>query len=202
MVFTGEPLASVREKELGVGAVRSIVTNDASLSAVGPVLPAVSVTPLAYRRATTVPLEQLATVTVIELPEVADGVKTQPVAVPVLAKSADSIPLTDSEKVSVYDSEAELVGLLGGVQEAVGAVLSIVTLEATAAVAGPVLPAVSVTPLAARFIMTVPAEQLATVTVIDAPEAADGVKAQPVAVPVLVKSAAVIPETDSEKVRV
>ena len=73
---------------------------------------------------------------------------------------------------------------------------------ATAAVAGPVLPAVSVTPLATRFATTVPSEQLATVTVIELPEAADGVKVQPVAVPVLVKSAAAIPETDSEKVRV
>ena len=92
--------------------------------------------------------------------------------------------------------------MLGGVHEAVGALRSIVTLEATAAAAGPVLPAVSVTPLAARLRITVPSEQLATVTVIDVPEAADGVKTQPVAVPVLVKSDEAIPETDSEKVRV
>ena len=95
-----------------------------------------------------------------------------------------------------------LVGLLGEVQEAVGADRSIVTLEASVLEAGPVLPAVSVTPLAARRATTVPSEQLATVTVIDVPEAADGVNTQPVAVPVLVKSAAAIPETDSEKARV
>ena len=96
-----------------------------------------------------------------------------------------------------------MVGLEGTtVQDAVGAVLSIVTLEATAAAAGPLLPAVSTTPLAARFMMTMSSEQLLTVTVIDVPEAADGLKVQPVAVPVLVKSAAAIPDTDSEKVRV
>ena len=69
--------------------------------AVGPLLPAVSVTPLAARRATTVPSEQLATVTVTELPEAADGVNTHPVAVPVLVKSPEAIPDTDSEKARV-----------------------------------------------------------------------------------------------------
>jgi hypothetical protein len=67
---------------------------------------------------------------------------------------------------------------------------------------GPVFPAVSVTPLAASRAITVPSEQPATVTVIEVPEAADGVKVQPVAVPVLEKSPAVMPETLSEKVRV
>jgi hypothetical protein len=56
---------------------------------------------LATRRATTVPSEQLAAVTVIELPLEADGVNTHPVAVPVLEKSPAAIPLTDSEKVRV-----------------------------------------------------------------------------------------------------
>ena len=96
-----------------------------------------------------------------------------------------------------------MVGLDGTtVQEAVGGVLSIVTEEASVLAVGPVLPAVSVTPLAARRATTVPSKQPATVMVIEEPEAADGVKVQPVAVPVLVKSDEAIPETDSEKVRV
>ena len=48
----------------------------------------------------------------------------------------------------------------------------------------------------------VPSEQEVSETVIDEPEAAEGVKTQPVAVPALEKSAAVKPETASEKVRV
>ena len=47
-----------------------------------------------------------------------------------------------------------------------------------------------------------PSEQEAAVTVIDEPEEAEGVKTQPVAVPVLLKSAEVNPETVSEKVRI
>jgi hypothetical protein len=65
------------------------------------VLPAVSVTPLAIRRAITVPSEQLDAVTVIDVPLADDGLNTHPVAVPAFAKSAAAIPLTDSEKVSV-----------------------------------------------------------------------------------------------------
>ena len=45
-------------------------------------------------------------------------------------------------------------------------------------------------------------EQEETVIVIEEPEDAEGVKTQPVAVPVLEKSAAVNPEIASEKVRV
>ena len=41
------------------------------------------------------------TVTLIELPDAALGVKVQPVAVPAFTKSPAAIPLTDSEKVSV-----------------------------------------------------------------------------------------------------
>jgi hypothetical protein len=78
-----------------------MITALASVLDVGPLFPAVSVTPLATRRATTVPSEQLATVTVIELPLDADGVNTQPVAVPALEKSLDAMPDTLSEKVSV-----------------------------------------------------------------------------------------------------
>ena len=87
-------------------------------------------------------------------------------------------------------------------QEAVGAVRSIVTEEADRAVAGPVLLDSSETAAAASLSATVPSEQEVTVTVIDEPEAAEGVKTQPVADPVFEKSAAVNPETTSEKVRI
>ena len=79
---------------------------------------------------------------------------------------------------------------------------SILTEEADSAVVGPVLLAASETAAAAIRNTTVPAEHEATVTVIDEPEAAEAVKAQPVAVPVFEKSAAVKPEIVSEKVRV
>jgi hypothetical protein len=64
------------------------------------------------------------------------------------------------------------------------------------------LPAASETALAANLNTTVPSEQEATVILIDDPEAAEGVNTQPVAVPVLEKSAEVKPEMFSEKVRV
>ena len=78
-----------------------MVTEDASVFEAGPVLPAWSATEPEDRRATTVPSEQLSTVTVIVVPLEADGVKVQPVAVPVFEKSPAVIPLTDSEKVRV-----------------------------------------------------------------------------------------------------
>ena len=53
----------------------------------------------------------------------------------------------------------------------------------------------------ARLAITVPSEQEAIVIVKEEPEAAEGVKTQPVAVPVLEKSAAINPETVSEKVK-
>jgi hypothetical protein len=53
---------------------------------------------------TTFPAEQLFTVTVITVPEVAEGTNTQPVADPVAAefeKSAAAIPVTESLNVTV-----------------------------------------------------------------------------------------------------
>ena len=67
----------------------------------GPVLPAASLTALAAKRKTTVPAEQEVTETVIEEPELAEVVKTQPVAVPAFEKSAAANPEMASEKVSV-----------------------------------------------------------------------------------------------------
>jgi hypothetical protein len=77
------------------------VTEEAEEAAAGPILVAVSVTELAANLSTTVPSEQEETVTVIEEPELAEGVNTQPVAVPVLAKSAEVRPEIASEKVRV-----------------------------------------------------------------------------------------------------
>ena len=84
-----------------VGLVLSTRIEEALRLDAGPLLPAESDTAEAASRNTTVPSEQEATVTVIEDPEAADGVKTQPVAVPVLEKSAVVKPLTDLEKVRV-----------------------------------------------------------------------------------------------------
>ena len=82
----------------------------------------------------------------------------------------------------------------------VGAVRSmVIALEARMAL-GPVLPAASATPLAARLSVSVPSVQLVIETVIEVPEAADGVPmTQPVAVPEVVKSDAARPDTVSEK---
>jgi len=63
------------------------------------------------------------------------------------------------------------------------------------------LPGASDTAEAANLSTTVPSEQDETVTVIEEPEAADGVNTQPVAVPVFEKSAAVNPEIVSEKAK-
>ena len=85
-----------------VGAVRSITTEAAvAASAKGPVLPAASLTELAASLPIKVPSEQEATTTVTTVPEEAEGVKTQPVAVPVFEKSAEARPLIAFEKVRV-----------------------------------------------------------------------------------------------------
>ena len=86
-------------------------------------------------------------------------------------------------------------------KEAEAAVRSMLTEEALRPLAGPILPAESVTEAKDRPKTTVPSEQEETVIVIEEPEAAEGENKQPVAVPVLEKSAAVKPETASEKVR-
>jgi hypothetical protein len=85
-----------------VEAVVLIVTEDAVAPLVGPVLEAASRTVLDPSLAMTVPSEVHVTETVIEVDvDAADGVNTQPVALPRLEKSPDAIPVTDSEKVSV-----------------------------------------------------------------------------------------------------
>jgi len=87
------------------------------------------------------------------------------------------------------------------VQEAVAAVRSIFTEDASTLLAGALFPAASETAEAASLNTTVPSEHEEIVTVIEEPELAAGVKTQPVAVPVLLKSAEVRPEIASEKVK-
>ena len=77
------------------------MTEEASAAAAGPVLPAESTTEAEDKPKINVPSEQEETVTVIEEPEAAEGVKTQPVADPALEKSSEVKPETLSEKVSV-----------------------------------------------------------------------------------------------------
>jgi hypothetical protein len=84
---------------VGVGTV-SIVTDEALTPDTGPVMPDADTAPAAIR-ATTVPSDEHATPTVIVVPDPADGVNTQPVAVPVLEKSPAAIPVTLLLKTSV-----------------------------------------------------------------------------------------------------
>jgi hypothetical protein len=100
-VIDAEVAVAADRANVSVGAVLSMVTFVASALAVGPLFAAASATELAARRATTVPSDVHVTDTVTDVPEVADGVKAQPVAVPVLLKSPAAMPETDSEKLSV-----------------------------------------------------------------------------------------------------
>ena len=84
-----------------VDTVVSIVTDDAEPAELGPVFDEASRTELAERRAITVPSDEHATETVTAVPDAAEGVKTQPVAVPVFEKSPPAIPDTASLNVNV-----------------------------------------------------------------------------------------------------
>ena len=119
---------------LADGAVVSVVSTDtvaASVFVIGPVVLATSVTAFAPSRKITVPSDVQVTKTVSVIADAVEGVNAQPVAVPTLEKSADAIPLTNSENVSVYLSMRVGDGVLGEIQVAVGTVASIVTLVAS-----------------------------------------------------------------------
>ena len=94
------------------------------------------------------------------------------------------------------------MGEAGSLQEAIGEVRSTTTEEAVRLEAGPELPAKSETASEASLSTPVPSEQEVSVTVKEEPEDDEGANEQPVAVPALEKSAAVKPETLSEKVSV
>ena len=177
-----------------------MVTAADACAATGLALPATSATAPAAICGMTVPSEQLLMVTVTEVPLAADTPKVQPVAVPVLVKSPASMPVTASAKVSVNACDALLVGLGGGVHDAVVGVRSMVTAAASRSATGPALLAASVTAPATSRGVTVPSEQPLTTTFTDVPVDADGVNTQPVAVPWFVKSAAAMPSADSPNV--
>lgn len=114
---------------------------------------------------------------------------------------------------SVVVVGGNVVVVVGGTVVVVGAVVVVVVGAVVAGAAslvivlvavdtepGPVLPAKSAAPFMANRGMIVPTEQLDTVTVRDEPVSAPGANAQPVAVPVFVKSPAATPVTDSENV--
>jgi len=187
-----------------VGAVRSIVTVAPIEAEAGPVFDAASLTAPTASCGITVPALQPVIVTVRELPESVPGSNTHEVAVPVCEKSPAATPVTDSENVRVYEIDDAFVGVevTAVKDETVGAVVSRVIVGPSAMVAGPVFPAASVAPLAAKCGMIVPAEQLVSVTVRVAPVSVPGANTQPVAVPVCVKSPAATPVTDSENVSV
>jgi len=92
---------SLGEDDCSVGDVVSIVTLEADAADEGPVLLAESVTPPDASLAITVPSEVQTMLKVIDVPDESLGVKVQPVAVPVLLKSPDAMPLTVSLKASV-----------------------------------------------------------------------------------------------------
>jgi hypothetical protein len=187
-----------------VGAVRSIVTVAPVEAEAGPVFDAASLAAPTASCGMTVPALQPVIVTVRELPESAPGSNTHEVAVPVCEKSPAATPVTASENVRVYEIDDAFVGVevTAVNDETVGAVVSRVIVGPSAIVAGPVLPAASAAPFAAKCGITVPPEQLVSVTVRVLPESVPGAKTQPVAVPVCKKSAAVTPVTDLENVRV
>jgi hypothetical protein len=91
------------EVKVAVGAPGNPSTyrNAAVTAAVGPALPAVSVTAFAASRRSSVPSPQLATVTLIVVPVAEAGVMTQFCAVPALEKSLDCSPVIASLKVMV-----------------------------------------------------------------------------------------------------
>jgi hypothetical protein len=114
-------------------------------------------------------------------------------------------PLMGSFAVRVNVCVVEFVGDEGFcVNDSMGApgVASTYRDGAVTVVAGPVLPAVSATALAASCRSSVPSPQLATVTLTAVPVADAGVMTQFCAVPALVKSLACNPVIASLKVMV
>lgn len=127
------------------------------------------------------------TVVVVEVVDVVDATVVVVVVVDVVVVGGTVVEVADGVVVDVV----------------VVVVVSIEIVAASELLAGPVLPAPSVTPLAASRKTTVPSLVHVTDTFIELPEAADGVKAHPVAVPPgLLKSLDVRPETLSLNARV
>jgi hypothetical protein len=105
--------AGDRSGAVTVGADRSIATVAATAFDAGPAT-ALADTLFARSVSTRPPSEQPVTVTVNDVPELADGVIAHGVAplapVPVALKSAAARPLTDLSKTRLYRTDAPLVG--------------------------------------------------------------------------------------------
>ena len=84
-----------------VGTLRSITTELAASEEAGELLPVLSVVAPAARDNVNDPSEQEEATTVKLVPELAEGVKVHPDAVPVLVKSELLSPYTASEKTKV-----------------------------------------------------------------------------------------------------
>jgi hypothetical protein len=84
-----------------------------SVADAGPAVLVESSTELAASWTCKVPCEQLLTDKLIEVPEVADGVNTQPVALPTLEKSPAAIPETNSLNPIRNTMVAKFVGEVG-----------------------------------------------------------------------------------------
>ena len=190
------------------GVTSIVIVVEASALAAGTVLPALSAAAPAARRNPSVvsvgePFVSVTTYGPTPLPET--DATVQPVAVST-AKSPVAMPVTAllnvTEKVAVPLLLGEAV--TGANAKTVGAVRSMVIVEATWAVAGPVLVAASTAESAASVRMTVPFVGLEAVTgIVYGPASVPvGVPTlQPVDVPLSAKSAAVRPVTAPEKVR-
>ena len=96
-----------------VGALRSIVTELAASEEAGELLPVLSVVAPAARDNVNDPSEQEEATTVKLVPELAEGVNTQPVAVPVFEKSAGVRPEMLLSNRRVYEREVDLFGVDG-----------------------------------------------------------------------------------------
>lgn len=190
-----DPDASVGDAD-ALGAVRSTVRVELVDAVAGPELPARSATIDALSVRVTVPVEHPDAVTVIVVPDDADGLTEHPLAVPPMVKSVSESPVIDSLNVSVKVDDDALVGVESGVNDDTdGAVTSRVTVDADTAVAGPVLLTESFTIPAFSVRITVPEEQLVNDTVTEVPDDALGVPTtHPVAVPVTWKSDATSPD--------
>jgi hypothetical protein len=125
---------------------------------------------------------------------------TKSKSVPSVAEIVEHVIASSPVTVNVIDADVAVAADRANVS--VGAVLSMVTVVASALAVGPLFAAASATEFAARRATTVPSDVHVTDTVTEVPEVADGVNVQPAAVPVLLKSPAAMPETDSEKLSV
>lgn len=196
-------LAASRGAAAALGAVRSIVRVELVAADTGPEFPARSATIDAFNVRVTVPPEQLVTATEIVIPVGAAGTTVHVVAVPATVKSPAVSPVISSLKVRANVGEDAFVGVTSGAnRDTVGEATSRVTVEAVVRVAGPRFERASSTVFSFNARITVPAEQLVTVTVTVVPDAALIDVEQPVAVPVTWKSLDARDVMDSLKVTV